>query len=91
LPYSRLTIDLFSRKIIAYKTSAKIDAQLVLDIFYLAYAKRIFPKGVLFHSDRGYQYTSKFRKALDTAEFIQSFSAKGHPYDNAVAESFFNI
>jgi len=44
----------------------------------------------MFHSDRGVQYTSRgFRKILDNVEFVQSFSAKGHPYDNAVAESFF--
>ena len=44
----------------------------------------------MFHSDRGTQYTSKeFRKALDKADFVQSFSAKGHPFDNAVMESFF--
>ena len=38
----------------------------------------------------GWQYTSReFRNAVDNADCIQSFSAKGHPYDNAVAESFF--
>lgn len=88
--YVCVIIDLFSRKVIAYKTSAKIDTPLVLDTFALAYAKRNAPKGVMFHSDRGCQYTSKeFRKTLDKADFVQSFSAKGHPYDNAVAESFF--
>ena len=88
--YVCVIIDLFSRKVIAWKTSAKIDAQLVLDTFFIARSKRGFPKGVLFHSDRGCQYTSKeFRKAIDDADFIQSFSAKAHPYDNAVAESFF--
>ena len=46
----------------------------------------------MFHSDRGCQYTSKeFRNALDNANFVQSFSAKAHPYDNAVAESFFKF
>lgn len=88
--YVCVIIDLFSRKVIAYKTSHKIDTKLVRDTFFLAYSKRNQPKGVMFHSDRGVQYTSKdFRKILDDAEFVQSFSAKGHPYDNAVAESFF--
>ncbi|MDR1769433.1 MAG: IS3 family transposase [Hungatella sp.] len=83
-------IDLFSRKVIAYKTSTRINTQLALDTFYYAYTKRGYPKNVLFHSDRGCQYTSQeFRKVIDHADFIQSFSAKGHPYDNAVAESFF--
>ena len=55
-----------------------------------ACSKRNFPKGVIFHSDRGCQYTSKiFRDTLFSFDFVQSFSAKAHPYDNAVAESFF--
>lgn len=88
--YVCVIIDLYARKVIAYKTSTKIDTKLVLDTFAAACLKRKNPKGVMFHSDRGCQYTSAdFRKALDNAEFVQSFSAKGHPYDNAVAESFF--
>ena len=44
----------------------------------------------MFHSDRGSQYNSfSFRKLLDDLNVVQSFSKKGHPYDNAVAESFF--
>jgi putative transposase len=53
---------------------------------------RNYPQGVLFHSDRGVQYTAaEFRKAADKFEVILSFSAKGYPYDNAVAESFFKF
>lgn len=83
-------MDLYSRKILSYKASTNINTRLVLDTFYLAYSKRGCPKGVMFHSDQGTQYTSKeFRKALDATDFVQSFSAKGHPFDNAVMESFF--
>jgi len=83
-------MDLFSRKIIAYKVSTNIDKKLTLDTFRLAYSTRGLPTGVMFHSDRGSQYTAiDFRKELDDANFVQSFSAKGHPYDNAVIESFF--
>ena len=43
-----------------------------------------------FHTDQGSQFTSiDFRKALDEYNFVQSFSSKGHPYDNAVVECFF--
>ncbi len=39
----------------------------------------------MFHTDRGSQFTSKkFRQYLDSLNIVQSFSAKGHPYDNAV-------
>ena len=85
-------MDLFSRKIIGYKTSINIDTNLVIDTFSLAYQKRRFPKGVMFHSVKGSQYTARvFRKILDEASFVQSFSAKGHPFDNAVMESFFKF
>ena len=77
---------------IAYKLSKNIDTKLVLDAFESALKNRDYPKNVIFHSDRGSQYTSdEFRKRLDRASFIQSFSKKGHPYDNAVAEAFFKF
>lgn len=88
--YLCVIINLFSRKIVAYRLSSKIDAKLVTDTFLDAYVKRKYPKGLMFHSDRGSQYTSEtFRKVLDNCGVVQSFSAKGHPYDNAVAECFF--
>lgn len=88
--YLCVVIDLFSRKVIAYKLASKADAQLVIDTFLAAYGNRGYPQGLMFHSDRGVQYTSMaFRKVLDNCHVVQSFSKKGHPYDNAVAESFF--
>lgn len=90
--YLCVIIDLFSRKVIAYNISRRMDTSLVLDTFEKAYVSRKVPSGVLFHSDRGTQYTAwDFRKRLDHVNFIQSFSAKAHPYDNAVAESFFKF
>ena len=83
-------VDLFSRKVIAYKVSNKIDTQLAIDTVNLAVAARGKSTGVIFHSDRGSQFTSStFRKHLDNLNIIQSFSAKGYPYDNAVIECFF--
>lgn len=83
-------LDLFSRKVIAYKLSDKIDTQLAIDTVNLAVADRGKSKGILFHTDRGSQFTAKrFREHLDNLNMVQSFSAKGHPYDNAVMECFF--
>ena len=88
--YLCVIIDLFSRKVISYLLKNKIDTQLVIETFKKAYRIRNFPKNLIFHSDRGSQYTSgDFRKLLDKYNVIQSFSAKGYPYDNAVIESFF--
>ena len=81
---------LFSRKVIAYKLSNKIDTQLAVDTVNMAVANRGKSTGVIFHTDRGCQFTSSvFRRYLDNLNMIQSFSAKGHPYDNAIMECFF--
>ena len=83
-------VDLFSRKVIAYKVSFHIDRFLAIDTLREAVSSRAAKKGVIFHTDRGSQFTSKdFRMTADTLGIIQSFSAKGHPYDNAVMECFF--
>jgi putative transposase len=90
--YVCVIIDLFARKLIAYKASLKADVSLSVETLQRAYVSRGMPSGVIFHSDRGVQYTAKeFRRALDTMNYTQSFSAKGHPYDNAVAEAFFKF
>ena len=48
------------------------------------------PGQVNYICDRGTQYTAfTFRKFLDKHNVIQSFSKLAHPWDNAVAESFF--
>lgn len=88
--YLCVIIDLFSRKVISYKISSRMTDELTIATLDLAYQNRNYPSSVLFHSDRGSQYISKqFRKKLELLGFIQSFSKKGYPYDNACAESFF--
>lgn len=90
--YICVIIDLFSRKVIAYTVRNKINVNLVADTFKKAFTARNHPENLIFHSDRGSQYTSnQFRKLLDSCNVIQSFSAKGYPYDNAVVESFFKF
>ena len=88
--YLCVIIDLYSRKVIGYRLSDKADSAMVAELFIQVYEKRGCPRGLMFHSDRGCQYTSEsFRKTLDRLDVMQSFSKKGYPYDNAVAESFF--
>ena len=56
----------------------------------MAYEERQPPSGLIFHSDRGAQYTShRFQQLLHEHNTEQSFSQPGKPHDNAVAESFF--
>jgi len=83
--------DLYTKKVVGYATSERINTRLCLDALTMAYHRERSPKGVIFHSDRGVQYTSSdFRKTLNHYGFEQSMSRKGDPYDNAVAENFFS-
>ena len=85
--YLCVIIDLFSRKVISWTLSARHSVDFVKDTFQKAFNERGKPEGLLFHSDRGSEYTCKeFR---DQCSVLQSFSAKGYPYDNSVCESFF--
>lgn len=87
---SVLVMDLFSRKVISWTISGKPDVDLVMTAFQKAYNKRGQPQGLMFHSDRGTQYTAfSFRKLLDSLNIVQSFSKKGYPFDNACCECFF--
>ena len=84
-------LDLFSRKIIAYKISARPSTQLITSTFKMALGSRKPEGHLVFHSDRGCQYTSySFRKLLIENNVTQSFSKPGTPYDNGVMKSFFS-
>ena len=83
-------LDLYARKVIACRVGSKIDRFLAIDTLRDAVRLRGVSKGVMFHTDQGSQFTFRdFRWVIDELGMIQSFSAKGHPYDNAVMECFF--
>lgn len=88
--YTCVILDLFSCKVIAYKISKKNSTQLITSTFKMAWEQRSPEAGLIFHSDRGSQYTShRFQQLLHERSVVQSFSNSGKPHDNAVAESFF--
>ena len=88
--YLCVVLDLFSRKVLAARASCQNDTALVARTFETAFLRRGRPRGLLFHSDQGRQYTSDyFRELLEEFSVRQSFSTPGVPYDNAVMESFF--
>ena len=90
--YVCVILDLFSRKVVAYRVSPKNSPYLITSTFRQAYQNRNAPQSLMFHSDQGAQYTSKtFRKLLRMNKVVQSFSAPGQPHDNAVMESFFSF
>lgn len=88
--YLCVILDLYSRKVVGWSVSTRIDTDLILKAFWAAGMHRKPPKGLIFHSDRGVQYCSiRFRNALKSKGMIQSMGRKGNCWDNACAESFF--
>lgn len=87
--YLAVILDLFSRKVIGWQISKKIDGELVLDALKMAIMRRQPRRGVIHHSDRGVQYLcGDYVEELTKHGFHISCSAKGNPYDNAWVESF---
>jgi transposase InsO family protein len=86
--YLAVIMDVFSRKVIGYALSRKIDTQLTLQALRMAIDARNQKPGCIHHSDRGVQYASTdYIKELNLYGFKISMSRKGNPYDNAYAES----
>jgi len=89
--YLATVVDLYSRAVVGWAMSKRINGQLVLDALDMAIQQRGSPKGVLVHSDQGSQYTAEaYRNKLRANDMICSMSRKGECHDNAVAESFFH-
>lgn len=90
--YVCVILDLYSRRVITFRISQRQSTQLISSTFRNAFSSRGEPEQLLFHSDRGTQYTSTaFRQLLHEKGVMQSFSQSGKPHDNAAMESFFAL
>ena len=89
--YLATVLDVFSRRVIGWAMAEHLRASLVCDALRMAIATRGGSvAGVIFHSDRGCQYTSaEFRTLCDAHGVQQSMGKTGVCWDNALAESFF--
>jgi putative transposase len=88
--YLAVVIDLYSRRIVGWALNARMTTQLVIDAFQMARQQCRSTAGLIFHSDRGSQYTSyEFQGLLQKNKVQASMSGTGNCYDNAVVESFF--
>lgn len=89
--YICVILDLYSRKVLAYRIALNNSTQLVKSTFKDAYEARQPKTKLIFHSDRGSNYRSKtFCSYLKSLNVTQSFSRAYTPYDNSVVESFFS-
>jgi putative transposase len=88
--YLAVILDLYSRMVVGWSMSGNCDEELVEHALDQALARRRPKAGLLHHSDRGSQYTSKAYQAhLEQAGIQSSMSRKGNCWDNAAMESFF--
>lgn len=88
--YLAVVLDVFSRKVIGWAMAARREDDLVIAALRMALVQRRPQTGLLHHSDRGSQYTSRDYQALLQDWGIEvSMSRKGDCYDNALMESFF--
>jgi transposase InsO family protein len=88
--YLATVIDIASRRVVGWATADHLRTDLVEQALRQAVARRRPPAGVIFHSDRGCQYTSaQFTSAATELGVRLSHGRKGQCWDNAVGESFF--
>ena len=89
--YLAVVIDAYSKRVLGWAFSGCLETGFVLAALLMAIQRRggRCAPGLLFHSDRGVQYTSeRFRSQLAASGITASMSRRGNCDDNARAESF---
>jgi putative transposase len=82
--------DLYSRKIVGWSMSERIDSRLVVDALQMALQRELPGEDLVAHSDRGVQYASEhYQRLLQRQGITCSMSRQGNCWDNAPMESFF--
>ena len=102
--YLAIVIDLYSRRVIGWSCAlsearkcplgvqSRMQMDLVLSALLMAVWRRKTKSKVIIHSDQGSQYTShEWQNFLQDNNLEASMSRRGNCYDNAVAESFFQL
>ena len=88
--YLAVVMDLYSRRIIGWSIHKRMTVDLVERAMQMALNLRGPTKRLIFHSDRGSQYTShRFQQMLKNNDIVASMSGRGACWDNAVVERFF--
>ncbi|MDF1757022.1 MAG: DDE-type integrase/transposase/recombinase [Legionellaceae bacterium] len=85
-----MVMDLYSRRIIGWSVNKRMTVGLVKSSMQMVLTLSQPSQKVLFHSDRGSQYTShSFQGLLKNNDVIASMSGKEACLDNTVVERFF--
>ena len=89
--YNCTIIDLYDRRVVASVCGNRIDTKLAVTTLTKALTSAGNKTGMILHSDRGSQFTSKeFTEFCREKGVVQSMSKPGCPYDNAPMERYFN-
>jgi len=92
MEYVAFVIDVFSRRIVGWRTRASMRTDPALDALEQAVYDRETDAGLVHHSDRGSQYLSiRYTERLAAAGIEASVGSRGDAYDNALAESVIGL
>ncbi|HEY6967727.1 MAG TPA: IS3 family transposase [Candidatus Angelobacter sp.] len=87
--YLAVILDAYSRKVVGWELSRRLNAELCLGALRKAIVERRPAAGLVHHSDRGIQYASRdYVQLLGQYGILSSMSRPANPYDNATCESF---
>jgi putative transposase len=94
--FTAFVTDVFSRRIVGWRTAATMPTELPLDALEMALWVRGRAgqdvTGVIHHSDAGSQYTAiRYRSRLDEVGALASIGTVGDSYDNALAETVIGL
>ena len=90
--YVAFVIDVYSRKIVGWRTTQSLRTDIALDALEQALWSRSDIEGLIHHSDRGVQYLSiRYTERLAEAGIEPSVGSIGDSYDNALAESVIGL
>ena len=85
-------LDMYNHEIISYNLSTNPNFAQTMDMLDKAFKQYPNLKGLIFHSDQGWQYQMQaYHKKLKDKGIIQSMSRKGNCLDNCVMENFFGL
>ncbi len=90
--YAAFVIDAFARRIVGWRVSRSLSAELTLDALEQALYARPDLEQLVHHSDRGGQYLSiRYTERLAEAGIDPSVGSVGDSYDNALAETVIGL
>ncbi len=90
--YLAVVLDLFSRQVVGWSMQSRMATDLALNALLMAVWRRQPKSAVTIHSDQGRQFSShEWLAFLKAHNLVASMSRRGNCYDNAVAESFFQL